>query len=331
MKEAALAKTHAIRFHEYGGPEVLRWQEVEIGKPGPGQALIRQTAIGLNYVDTYQRTGLYPIDLPFVPGSEGAGIVEEVGPGVTHIRAGDRVGYPNANGGGYSERRIIEADRLVVLPETIDDRTAAATLLKGCTVYSLLQLVYPVGKGTTLLIHAAAGGIGLIFCQWAKHLGATVIGTVGSEEKSRLARANGCDHTINYRTEDFVTRVKEITGGKGCDVVYDSIGKDTFPGSLDCIRPRGMWVSFGQSSGKVPPLDVGLLMQKGSLFMTRMSLRHYAVTRPELEQATSALFQVLAKGIVRASPRQEFPLAKAADAHRALEGRMTTGSTILIP
>jgi NADPH2:quinone reductase len=257
--------------------------------------------------------------------------VEEVGPGVTHIRAGDRVGYPNANGWGYAERRIIEADRLVVLPEEIDDRTAAATLLKGCTVYSLLHLVYPVGKNTTLLVHAAAGGIGLIFCQWARHLGATVIGTVGSEEKAKLARANGCDHTINYRIEDFVTRVKEITGGKGCDVVYDSVGKDTFPGSLDCIKPRGMWVSFGQSSGKVPPLDVGLLMQKGSLFMTRMSLRHYAVTRPELEQATGALFQVIARGIVKAGPRQEFPLAKAADAHRALESRATAGSTILIP
>jgi NADPH2:quinone reductase len=257
--------------------------------------------------------------------------VEEVGPGVAHIRVGDRVGYPNANGGGYAEQRLVEADRLVVLPRNIDDLTAAAALLKGCTVYSLLHLVYPVGKDTTLLIHAAAGGIGLIVCQWAKHLGATIIGTVGSEEKAKLARANGCDHTINYRSEDFVVRVKEITGGRGCDIVYDSVGKDTFPGSLDCIRPRGMWCSFGQSSGKVPPLDVGLLMQKGSLFMTRMSLRHYAVTRPELEQATGALFDVLAKGIVKASPRQEFPLAKAADAHRALEGRATTGGTVLSP
>jgi NADPH2:quinone reductase len=326
-----VAKTYAIRFHEYGGPDVLRWEEVETGIPGEGQVLIRHTAIGLNYVDTYQRTGLYPIDLPFVPGSEGAGVVEEVGLGVTHIRVGDRVGYPNANGWGYAERRLIEADRLVVLPKEIDDRTAAAALLKGCTVYSLLHLVYPVGKNTTLLIHAAAGGIGLIHCQWAKHLGATVIGTVGSDEKATLARANGCDYTINYRKEDFAARVNEITSGKGCDVVYDSVGKDTFPGSLDCIRQRGMWVSFGQSSGKVPPLDVGLLMQKGSLFMTRMSLRHYAVTRSELAQATGALFEVLAKGIVKAGPRQEFPLAKAADAHRALQGRATTGGTILIP
>jgi NADPH2:quinone reductase len=324
-------KTHAIRFHQFGGPEVLRWEEVEIGNPGRGQVLLRQTAIGLNYVDTYQRTGLYPVELPFVPGSEGAGVVEEVGPGVTHLRVGDRVGYPNENGWGYAERRLAEADRLVVLPKNIDDETAASSLLKGCTVYALLHRVYPVGKGTTLLIHAAAGGIGLIFCQWAKHLGATIIGTVGSAEKDRLARANGCDHTINYRSEDFVARVKEITGGKGCDVVYDSVGKDTFPASLDCIKQRGMWVSFGQSSGKVPPMDVGILMQKGSLFMTRMSLRHYAATRPDLEQATGALFDVLVRGIVKAGPRQEFPLAKAADAQRALENRATTGSTVLLP
>lgn len=326
-----MAKTHAIRFHQFGGPEVLRWEEVETGSPGPGQVLVRHTAVGLNYVDTYQRTGLYPVELPFVPGSEGVGVVEDVGPGVMHLRVGDRVGYPNANGWGYAERRLIEADRLVILPKEIDDRTAAAALLKGCTVYSLLHLVYPVGRDTTLLIHAAAGGIGLIFCQWARHLGATVIGTVGSDEKAQLARANGCDHTINYRTEDFVARVKEITGGKGCDVVYDSVGKDTFPGSLDCIRTRGMWVSFGQSSGKVPPFDVGLLMQKGSLFMTRMSLRHYAATRPELEGATGALFDVLAKGIVKIGPRQEFPLSKAADAHRALEARATAGATVLMP
>jgi NADPH2:quinone reductase len=326
-----VAKTHAIRFHQFGGPDVLRWEEVETGSPGRGQVLLRHTAIGLNYVDTYQRTGLYPVEFPFVPGSEGAGVVEEVGPGVTHLRAGDRVGYPNENGWGYSEWRLAEAERLVVLPREIDDETAAASLLKGCTVYALLHRVYPVGKGTTLLIHAAAGGIGLILCQWARHLGAAVIGTVGTEEKAALARANGCAHTINYRTEDFAARVKEITGGKGCDVVYDSVGKDTFPASLDCVKERGLWVSFGQSSGKVPPFEVGLLMQKGSLFMTRMSLRHYAATRPDLEQAAAALFDVLGKGIVKAGPRQEFPLAKAADAQRALESRATTGSTILIP
>ena len=327
-----LAPTHVIRFHKLGGPEVLKWEEAEVGKPGPGEVLLRHTAIGLNYIDTYQRTGLYPIELPFIPGSEGAGVVEEVGPGVTHIRAGDRVGYGSSpTGWGYSERRLAAADRLIVLPKEIDDRTAAAVLLKGLTVYSLIHAVYPVGKSTTLLLHAAAGGVGLIFSQWAKHLGATIIGTVGSEEKATLARANGCDHIIKYRTEDFVARVREITGGKGCDVVYDSVGKDTFPGSLDCLRPRGLWCSFGQSSGKIPPFDIGLLMQKGSLFATRMSMRNYTSTRPELEKAASALFDVLTKGIVKAGPRQEFALSAAAEAHRALEGRATSGSTILVP
>ena len=327
-----MTKIHAIRVHQPGGPEVLKWEEVEIGKPGPGEVLLRHTAIGLNFVDVYQRIGLYPMQMPFVPGNEAVGIVEEVGPGVTNVKPGDRAGYGNSpNAWAYSERRIAPAERLVVIPDGIDDATAASILLKGYTVYALLHGVYPVGKGTTLLIHAAAGGVGTIFTQWAKHLGATVIGTVGSDEKAALAKANGCDHVINYRTEDFVARVKEITGGKLVDVAYDSVAKDVFPATLDCIRPRGMWCLFGQSSGKVPPFDMALLMQKGSLFATRMTMSTYVATRPALEEAASALFKVLKSGVVKVAPRQQFKLADVADAHRALESRQTKGATILIP
>lgn len=327
-----MTKTHAIRFHQAGGPEVLKWEEVEVGAPGPGEVLLRHTAIGLNYVDTYQRTGLYPVQLPFVPGNEAAGVVEAIGPDVTTVKVGDRVAYGTSlNGWAYAEKRLMPADRLVLIPDGVDDALAAATLLKGLTVYALLYEVFPVGKSTTLLIHAAAGGVGTIFTQWAKHLGATVIGTVGSEEKAVLAKANGCDHVINYATEDFAARVKEITGGKLCDVAYDSVAKDVFPKTLDCIRPRGLWCLFGQSSGKVPPFDMAILMQKGSLFATRMTMATYMAQRPALEKAAAALFQVLKSGVVKAAPRQQFKLADAAEAHRALEGRKTKGASVLVP
>ncbi|MES2325717.1 MAG: quinone oxidoreductase [Pseudomonadota bacterium] len=319
---------HAIRVHEVGGPEVLKWEQVEVGEPGPGQVRLRQEAAGLNFIDVYHRTGLYPQLLPFTPGVEGAGIVEAVGPDVTDVTIGDRVAYAGPVG-GYAEVRLIDADRLVKLPDAIPSEQAAAAMLQGMTVHMLLRRVYPVKAGDTILIHAAAGGVGLIACQWAKALGATVIGTVGSDDKAELARAHGCDHPIVYTRKDFVAEVQRITGGKKLPVVYDSIGKDTFLRSIDCLAPRGMMVSFGNASGPPEPIAPGVLAQKGSLFLTRPTLFNYIATRPELEQAASELFAMLASGKVKVEVKQRFALADAAEAHRALEGRKTSGSTVL--
>jgi NADPH:quinone reductase len=319
---------HAIRVHEVGGPEVLKWEQVEVGEPAPGQVRLRQDAAGLNFIDVYHRTGLYPQPLPFTPGVEGAGIVEAVGPDVTDLKTGDRVAYAGPVG-GYAEVRLIDADRLVKLPDAIPSEQAAAAMLQGMTVHMLLRRVYPVKAGDTILIHAAAGGVGLIACQWAKALGATVIGTVGSDAKAELARAHGCDHPIVYTREDFVAEVQRITGGKKLPVVYDSIGKDTFLKSLDCLASRGMMVSFGNASGPPEPIAPGLLAQKGSLFLTRPTLFNYIATRPELEQAAGELFAMLASGKLKVEVKQRFALADAAEAHRALEGRKTSGSTVL--
>jgi NADPH2:quinone reductase len=320
----------AIRIHATGGPEVLRWEDVELGKPGPGEALIRQTAIGLNFIDTYHRTGLYPLPLPAVLGMEGAGMVEEVGAGVTEVKPGDRVAYAGVLG-AYTERRLIAADRLVPLPDGLSDIQAAAMMLKGMTAEYLLRRTHRVEKGETILVHAAAGGVGLIMCQWAKHLGATVIGTVGSDEKAELARANGCHHPIVYTRENFTERVRALTGGAGVPVVYDSVGKDTFLGSLDCLRPLGLMVSFGNASGAVPPFNIGLLAQKGSLFLTRPVLMAYTAKREDLLSCARALFEVVASGVVKIKLERTWPLEDAASAHRELEGRRTTGSTVLIP
>ena len=321
----------AIRVHETGGADVLRWEESEVGEPGPGEVRLRHTAVGLNFIDTYHRTGLYPLPLPFVPGLEAAGVVEALGDGVTNLETGDRVAYGAGPLGAYCEARLMPAERLVRIPSGVNDDTAAAMMLQGMTVEYLLRRTYRVRSGDTILLHAAAGGVGLIACQWAKHLGATVIGTVGSDEKAELARAHGCDHPVVYTRESFVDRVKELTGGRGVPVVYDSVGKDTFADSLDCLAPRGLMVSFGQSSGSVPPFEAGMLSAKGSLFLTRPTLMHYVATRAELESSASALFGVVAEGHVKVEVRQTFPLADAAEAHRALEGRRTTGSTVLVP
>ncbi len=321
----------AIRIHEYGGPEVMRWEEVDVGAPGPGQVRLAQRAVGLNYIDTYHRTGAYKIPaLPGVIGMEGCGEVTAVGSGVIDLAVGDRVAYANPIG-AYAEERIIPANRVVRLPDAIPDQTAAAMMLQGMTARYLLLETFKVGPGTTLLFHAAAGGVGLIACQWARHLGATIIGTVGSAEKGELAKANGCTHVINYRTENFVERVKEITGGKGCDVVYDGIGKDTFPGSLDCLRPMGMWVSFGSASGPVANFDIGILAAKGSLFATRPTLLTYTASRAQLVANAGDLMDVVGRGIVNIHVDQTHPLSEAAQAHRDLEGRKTTGSTVLLP
>ena len=323
--------THAIRVHEYGGPEVLKWEKAEIGDPGPGEVKIRQTAIGLNYIDVYVRTGLYPQpSLPFIPGMEGAGVVTAVGEGVRDLKVGRRVAYAGPIG-AYAEERLIAADRVVKIPAGIGDETAAAIMLKGMTAQYLLRRTYKVDRDTTLLFHAASGGVGLIACQWAASLGATVIGTVGSAGKALIARAHGCAHVINIREEDFVAKVKEYTKGKGVDVVYNSIGKDTFPASLDCLRPLGMWVSFGQASGPVPPFKITLLSQKGSLFATRPSLGTYVETRKDLVATANDLFDVIARGKVRIAVNQTYPLADAEQAHRDLEARLTTGSTVLLP
>ena len=321
--------TKAIRIHEHGGREALRWDEVESGAPAAGQALIRQTAAGLNFIDVYHRIGLYPVpSLPAVIGNEGAGVVEAVGDGVTSVQVGDRVAYCMSLG-SYTERRVLDADRLVKIPDGITDHQAAAMMLKGCTVQYLVKTIYPIAPGDTILLHAAAGGVGLIACQWAKHLGATVIGTVGSDEKAELARAHGCDHTIVYTRENIVERVKALTDGAGVPVVYDSVGKDTFIASLDCLQPRGLMVSYGNASGPVDPFSPGLLAVRGSLFLTRPTLASYIGTRDELDASAADLFGVVESGAVKIAVSQTFPLEEAAQAHRALEARETTGSTVL--
>jgi NADPH2:quinone reductase len=322
--------THAIRFHKTGGPDVLVWEEVNLGKPGPGEARVRHTAVGVNFVDIYNRSGTYPQSLPSGLGSEGAGVVEEVGPDVTDVKPGDRVAYGSAPVGAYAQARLIPADRLLKLPDSIDDKTAAAMMLKGLTVQYLIRQTYRVKAGETILLHAAAGGIGLILGQWAKHLGATVIGTVGSDEKAKLAKAHGCAHTINYSTEDFVARVKDITGGKMVPVVYDSVGKDTFMKSLDCLAPLGLVALFGQSSGAVEPLNLGLLAQKGSLYVTRPTLNTYGAKRENLVAMAKELFDVVQSGAVKIEVHQTYPLKDAAKAHADLAARKTTGSTVLL-
>jgi NADPH2:quinone reductase len=324
--------TGVVRVHEVGGPEVLRYENVEVGSPGPGQVLLRQTAVGLNFIDVYFRTGLYPPpQLPFVPGLEAAAVVEALGDGVRDLQVGQRVAYASPPIGAYAERRLMPADRLVALPEGISDEQAAAMMLKGMTAQYLLRRTYRVQSGQTVLFHAAAGGVGLIACQWAKHLGATVIGTVGSEAKAELARAHGCAHVIRYDREEVVARIREITGGKGVPVVYDSVGQATFERSLECLAPMGMLVSFGQSSGKIPPVDLGILSQKGSLYVTRPTLMTYTAERADLVASANELFDVVQRGAVRIEINQRFPLHDAAEAHRALEGRRTTGSTLLLP
>jgi NADPH2:quinone reductase len=322
----------AIVVSKHGGPEVLEWRDHEVGNPGPGEVRVRQEAVGLNFIDVYFRTGLYPAPqgLPLVPGNEAAGVVTAVGEGVSLFKEGDRIAYAGPIG-AYAQERVIEAAKIVKVPDDIALDVAASMMLKGMTAEYLLRRTYDVKPGDTILYHAAAGGVGLIVGQWAKALGATVIGTVGSSEKAELASANGYDHVINYRTEDFVERVREITGGKGADVVYDSVGKDTFPGSLDCLRPRGLWASFGQSSGPIEPFNIGILSQKGSLYATRPTLFTYIATRPELEASASALFDMVSRGVVKIDINQRYPLAEAAQAHSDLEGRKTTGTTVLLP
>ena len=321
--------TRALVVHRYGGPEALTWEEVPVGAPGPGQVLLRHTAVGLNMADTYRRRGVYPLALPVIVGSEGAGTVEALGPGVETLAVGDRVAYAGPLG-AYAEERTVAADKVVRLPDGIDDRTAAAMMLKGLTVHYLLHWTYPVRAGDTVVIHAAAGGVGSIFCQWARHLGATVIGTVGSDKKAELAAAHGCDHPIVYTRENFADRVLEITGGEGAHAVYDSIGTDTFLDSIRCTRPRGVVAGFGQASGPFPHLDTDLL-QGGSKFVTRPGLADHIATRGTIETATERLFGLVERGIVTINVNQEWPLAEAADAHRAIESRATTGSTVLIP
>jgi NADPH2:quinone reductase len=322
--------THAIRIHETGGPEVLRWEAVEVPEPGPGEAVIRQTVAGLNFIDVYFRTGLYPVpSFPATIGNEGAGVVEAVGDGVTEVAVGDRVAYCMSLG-SYAQRRIIASKQLVRIPDRISDEQAAAVMLKGCTVQYLIRRTHAVQAGETVLFHAAAGGCGLIACQWLKHLGATVIGTVGTREKAELAKAHGCDHPIVYTEESFVDRVRELTGGKGVPVVYDSVGKDTFDDSLRCLQPRGLMVSFGNASGAVEAFKPAILAQKGSLFLTRPTLATYTATRQELEETTAELFDVVGSGAVRIEINQTYPLQDAAQAHRDLEARRTTGSTVLM-
>jgi NADPH2:quinone reductase len=323
--------TKAFRFARTGGPEVLEWTDVDVKAPGRGEALIKHTAVGLNYIDTYHRSGLYPLALPSGIGVEGAGVVEAVGPGVTGLKAGDRVAYNGGPLGAYSEQRVYPAERLVKLPKEINDKTAASMMLKGMTACFLLKRTFKVKPGQTILWHAAAGGVGLIACQWAKALGATVIGTVGSDEKAKLAKAAGCKYVINYNKENFVERVKEITKGKGVPVVYDSVGKSTWDGSLDCLSPLGLMVSFGNASGAVPPFSIGVLAQKGSLFVTRPTLFTYSAQAKDLQSLARDLFKVVSDKTVKIKVNQTYPLAEAPQAHRDLEGRKTTGSTVLLP
>src|SRR5512143_3303267 len=322
---------HAIRIHAPGGPEVMQWEEVAVGDPGPGEARVRHPAVGVNYIDTYHRSGLYKLALPSGLGGEAAGVVEAVGAGVDWVKPGDRVAYCSGGLGAYSEIRVMPAAALVRLPDGIPDRVAATLMLKGFTVQYLFRQTYRLKEGETILFHAAAGGVGLIACQWARALGVTMIGTVGSDEKAALARANGCTHTIVYTRENFVDRVKALTGGKGVPVVYDGVGKDTFPGSLDCLAPRGMFVSYGNASGPVPPLDILTLSAKGSLYVTRPTLVTYTATRANIEAMAKDVFDLVLAGKIVSEPRQSFALKDAAGAHIALEARATTGATVLLP
>ncbi len=322
--------THAIQIHELGGPEVLRWEAVDVSAPGPGEVLIKQTVVGLNYIDIYHRTGSYPVpSKPAIIGNEAAGVVEAVGDNVTEVAVGDRVAYCMSLG-SYTQRRVIPSRLLVRLPDSLTDQHAAALMLKGCTVQYLLRRTYPLKAGDTILFHAAAGGCGLIACQWAKHLGATVIGTVSTPEKAELAKAHGCDHVIVYGRESFVERVKELTDGAGVPVVYDSVGQDTFTDSLDCLQPRGLMVSFGNSSGAVESFSPSLLAAKGSLYLTRPTLATHIRTREDLEMTTNDLFDVISKGVVTVDINQSYSLQNAQQAHRELEGRKTTGSSVLL-
>ena len=322
---------HAIRIHAHGGPEVMIFEEVAVGAPGPGEARVRHTAIGLNYIDTYHRSGLYKLTLPSGIGMEAAGIVEAVGPGVDVVSPGDRVAYCSGPLGAYSEVRVMPADRLVKLPGGVADRVAATLMLKGLTVQYLFRQTCKLKAGDTILFHAAAGGVGLIACQWARSLGVTMIGTAGSDEKAALAKENGCTHTIVYTRENFVERVKALTGGKGVPIVFDGIGRDTFPASLDCLSQRGTWVCYGASSGAVPAFDITLLAQKGSLYATRPTLATYAAKREDLVAMATELFELVLAGKIVSEPRQQFALKDAASAHRALQARATTGATVLVP
>jgi NADPH2:quinone reductase len=323
--------TKAIRFHEKGGPEVLRLEDTEVGDPGPGQARVRHRAIGVNFVEIYHRTGLYPLPLPSGLGQEGAGVVEAVGEGVRHVKPGDRVAYANGPPGSYSEARLIPAERLVAVPGGVADEQAAAVMLKGLTVHYLIRRTYPVKAGETVLWHAAAGGVGLIACQWLRALGVRVIATVGSDEKAALAKVHGASEVIVYTRESFPERVRELTRGEGVPVVYDSVGKSTFAGSLDCLRPFGLMVSFGNASGPVPPFELGVLAQKGSLFVTRPTLNTHVAKREALEAAARELFDAILSGAVKVEIGRRYPLAEAAQAHRDLEARRTTGSLVLLP
>ncbi len=323
--------SNAIRIHETGGPEVLRYEQVDTGEPGPGQARIRQTACGLNFIDVYMRTGLYPVpELPATLGMEAAGVIEMVGDGVKNLVPGDRVAYAMAIG-GYAEARLIDANKLIKLPDTIDDQTAAAMMLKGLTAHYLLFRTYPVKAGDTILVHAAAGGVGLLLCQWAKHLGVTVLGTVGSPEKAELAMAHGCDHPIFYREENISQRVRELTNGVGVAAVYDSVGQATFEASLDSLRPFGVLATFGNSSGKVKSFDPNILAPKGSLYVTRPTLATHTATRELLVEGAERLLDVVSNGIVKVNINQTYSLAETAQAHRDLEARKTTGCTVLLP
>jgi NADPH2:quinone reductase len=324
-------KSLAAIVHAPGGPEAISLETIELGAPGPGEVLIRHTAIGVNFIDTYHRSGLYKVPLPVRLGVEAAGVVLAIGEGVTTLRVGDRVGYATAGSGAYAEARLAPADRLLKLPDAISDEVAAASLLKGMTAEYLIRRTHAVKKGETVLFHAAAGGVGLIASQWLAHLGATVIGTVGSKEKAELARAHGTTHAIDYEREDFVARVRELTGGRGVTVAYDGVGKTTFEKTLDCMAPRGLVVSFGNASGKPPPLDLLTLSAKGGLYVTRPTLQLYTPTRAELEASAAALFDVIASGVVKVEVRHRFPLSQVREAHRALESRATTGSVLLVP
>jgi NADPH:quinone reductase len=322
---------HAIRVHQYGGPEVMKWEEVEVAAPGAGEIKVKHHAVGVNFIDTYHRTGLYKQpSFPFTLGMEGAGEVTALGAGVTDFKVGDRIAYAQPIG-SYATERLMPAERAVKIPDGIEYKTAAAMMLQGMTVRYLIRKTYVVGPDTTLLWHAAAGGVGLIACQWLKSLGATVIGTAGSDDKCKLAKDAGATHVINYAKENFVERVKEITGGKLCDVVYDSVGKDTFPASLDCIKPRGLFVTFGNASGPVTGVDLGILGAKGSLYVTRPSLMAYTNTRADFVETANDLFDVVKKGAVKIAVNHTYPLKDAAQAHRDLEGRKTTGSIVLLP